>query len=386
MGLTEKEAGYIDSMAKRKIKIAFVAEGMWHAAGMELVLSARANAMCNDLDITFITLDDGKRPDCFPMDSRVTRVYLNVKNCNECRKALYKYLTKHRHDITVSTGGMEFYELYKLNDGSRKIFEFHFSFDISKVWMAQTMSGIRLWLATRIQTARRVWIARHYDMIVALCKSDAQKWRRYTHKVAHIYNPLTIQPTETSTCENKKAIAVGRLHPQKGFDYLIDAWKLVHLQHPEWTLDIYGEGEQRTALQTQIDREQLADVIHLKGQTDDIVSKYVEASIFVLSSRDEAFGLVITEAESCGLPVVTFDCPSAPKELVEDRQNGFVVSLGDTKAMADRINILIENEMMRKRFARHSVRFSQRFSIDTIKEQWFDLYRQQSELLNETSR
>ena len=224
------------------------------------------------------------------------------------------------------------------------------------------------------QTYKRINHARKYDQVVALCKTDQKKWSRYCRHVTYIYNPLTIQTDWHSDCTNKKVIAVGRLHKQKGFDYLIDAWSIIHSEYPDWTLEIYGEGGLRNALQAQIDRNGLSGAVFLKGKTNDIVSKYLDSSIFVLSSRDEAFGLVITEAEACGLPVVTFDCPSAPAELVEDGVNGYVVPMGDVKGLAQRVMNLMGDEEVRKRMGAESVRVAKMYDMSTIAEQWKRLY------------
>ena len=342
-------------MVQHKIRIAYITEGLWHAAGMERVLSLRVNAMCHDLDITFITLDDGSRPDIFPLDQRIERVHLPAKTKAECYAVLSAYFKQHPQDIIVSTGGLESFVLYKLNDGSKKIFEFHFSFNISWVWMGQRRRGLALQIAAWMQTLRRILLAKKYDQLVVLSQSDAKKWRRFVPQTTFIYNPLTIHPQSRSSCEHPKAIAVGRLHYQKGFDYLIKAWQKVAQRYPQWQLDIYGEGELRQRLQQQIDEATLSEVVTLRGATKDIVTKYVDASMFLLSSRDEAFGLVITEAEACGLPVVAFDCPSAPHELVYHGQNGFMVPLGDVDDFADKICKLIADAQLRKAFGTASV-------------------------------
>ena len=362
-------------MVQHKIRIAYITEGLWHAAGMERVLSLRVNAMCHDLDITFITLDDGSHPDIFPLDQRIERVHLPAKTKAECYAALSAYFKQHPQDITVSTGGLESFVLYKLRDGSKKVFEFHFSFNISWVWMGQHRRGLALQIAAWMQTLRRILLARKYDQLVVLSQSDAKKWKRFVPQTIFIYNPLTIHPQDLSSCEHPKAIAVGRLHYQKGFDYLIKAWKKVASRYPQWRLDIYGEGDLHQQLQQQIHEASLSEVVTLRGVTTDIVSKYIDASLFLLSSRDEAFGLVITEAEACGLPVVAFDCPSAPHELVHHRQNGFLVPLGDVDGFADRICDLIGDVNLRKTFGTASIAVAKQFKMETIQEQWMHLYQ-----------
>lgn len=356
------------------IRIAYICNGLYNSAGMERVLTTRANHLCDDFDITFITYNQGDRLDHFALDSRIHRVDIPARNDGEYQFLLSEWLMREKYDITTSTGGSEFFFLHSIKDGSKKIFEFHFSFDISKVWLSGIKNRYKRWFYIKGQTLRRVYHARKYDQVVALCKTDQMKWRRYCKNVTYIYNPLTIQTNIVSNCTNKKAIAVGRLHKQKGFDYLIDAWKYVYQYYPDWILEIYGEGGLRNSLQAQIDKNGLREVVFLKGKTNEITSKYIDSSIFVLSSRDEAFGLVITEAEACGLPIVTFDCPSAPAELVEGGQNGYVVKMGDVKAMANRIIALIENEDLRKSMGKESIRLSRKFEIESISLQWKDLY------------
>ena len=357
-------------------RIAYICNGLYNSAGMERVLTTRANFLCDKFDITFITYNQRNRPDFFAIDPRIHRIDIPANNNKEFRHLLTELLIKEQYDITTTTGGADFIFLHSINDGSKKIFESHFSFDISKVWLSDIQNRWKRELFIWGQTFRRIYHAKKYDQIVVLCKNDKKKWSRYCKNVTSIYNPLTIQTNEMSSLMNPKAIAVGRLHKQKGFDYLIDAWKLLHQKHKDWTLEIYGDGPLRQDLQEQIDYNHLQNVVLLKGKTNNIVNKYLDSSIFILSSRDEAFGLVITEAETCGLPIVTFDCPSAPAELVEDGKNGYVVPLEDVRAMSDKICKLIENEKLRKEMGMKSKELSKKFQKETIMNIWEHLYSQ----------
>lgn len=346
---------------------------MYNNAGMERVLSLRANALCDKFDITFITSDDGSKEEFFKLDKRIKRIYLNFDNKGYKQK-LKKALLENKYDITVSTGGMEFFCLHDIKDGSKKLFEFHFSYDISKVWIGERHKGLLGYVLIKLQTWKRIYHARKYDQIVVLSKTDSKKWKRHCKNVVHIYNPLTITP-KISNCTSKNVIAVGRLNYQKGFDYLIDAWNIVYRKHPDWILNIYGEGEKRKELQEQIDRLNLSKVVILQGKTDHIADKYAESSIFVLSSRDEAFGLVITEAEACGLPIVTFACPSAPAELVENCINGCVINkVGDIQNMAENICKLIEDGNLRKDQGKKSIEVAKKIGEVIIYKKWNTLF------------
>lgn len=346
---------------------------MYNNAGMERVLSLRANALCDKFDITFITCDDGSKEEFFKLDQRIKHIYLN-SGYNGYKQKLEKVLLKNKYDITVSTGGVEFFCLHDIKDGSKKIFEFHFSYDISKVWIGERHKGLLGYLLIKLQTWKRIYHARKYDQIVVLSKTDCEKWKRHCKNVVHIYNPLTIAP-KISNCMNKNVIAVGRLDYQKGFDYLIDAWTFVYRRYPDWTLNIFGEGDKKNELQGQIDKLNLGKVISLKGKTARIADKYAASSIFILSSRTEAFGLVIIEAESCGLPIITFACPSGPAELVDNNVNGYIVNnVGDIKELSDRVCELIEDEKLRKKMGKGSIEVVKRFNINMICEKWILLY------------
>lgn len=357
-------------------KIAIITNYLFNSAGMERVLTDRANALCGEYDITLITHNQGNRPDFFPLDNRVHRIDLNVDGKDDFKKQLSDLLCNKHYDITTSTGGDEMWFLWKIKDGSRKIFEFHFSFDVSRMWMANVRNPIKRWLGIHLQTLHRIYHARHYDLVVALCKTDAKKWQRWCKHVEFTYNPISIHSVVSSPCSENSVVAVGRLDMQKGFDYLIDAWQKVNQRHSNWNLNIWGEGDLRKVLQDQIDTYGLTNKVHLCGRTDDIESKYLNSSIYVCSSRGEAFGLTIAEAEACGLPVVTFACPNAPAELVEDGVTGYVVRrVGDTDGLADRICRLIESGAEKRRIMGAAGRkFAQQFSMDNIMKKWREIY------------
>ena len=355
------------------MKVAYIINGLYDPAGMERVFTIRANYLCNFIDITFITNKQGNRSDYFPLDKRIHRI--DIEGVISYEEKLKKILLENKYDITVSTGGAEFYFLYKIKDGSKKIFVFHFSYDISRVWMSGIKNPIKRNLWIQLQKFRRIFIAKHYDEVVVLTKTDCKKWGRWLSNVTYIYNPLTIMPGKTSMCTNKSVIAVGRLNYQKGFDYLIEAWRIVNRAFPDWKLNIYGEGELRITLQRQIDRYDLSSTVTLCGATNDIIEKYVESSIFVLSSRTEAFGLVITEAEACGLPIVAFNCPSGPQELIEDNKNGYLISsIGNVEFLADRVIKLMSDELLRQNMGHASLDFSKEFKMERIGAKWLKLY------------
>jgi len=147
-------------------------------------------------------------------------------------------------------------------------------------------------------------------------------------------------------------VAAGRLTAQKAFGRLIRAFAAVAGRHPEWTLRIYGAGPQRRALQHVIDGHGLAGRVQLMGRTRDLRGALRGASLFALSSRFEGMPLVILEAFAAGVPVVSFDCPTGPRELIEHGRDGLLVPDGDVRALGAALVRLVEDEPGRRRMGR----------------------------------
>ena len=164
---------------------------------------------------------------------------------------------------------------------------------------------------------------------------------------------------------------MGRIDSQKGYQYLSAIWALVSQQHPDWRLDLYGEGIDRAENQNLIPK---GNNVFAHSQTPDIMDRYKESSILVLTSVYEPFGLVMAEAMSCGVPVVAFDCPYGPSEIITDGENGFLVDCFDVEVFAGKVCQLIEDEGLRLRMGRNAISSVQRFSKDKIIPQWQHLF------------
>lgn len=165
-------------------------------------------------------------------------------------------------------------------------------------------------------------------------------------------------------------VGVGRLAPQKGFDVLIEAFGIAVAHHPDWTLRIFGGGALHGALQAQIENRELTAKVQLAGPTNDLGAELANASIFALSSRREGFPLVLLEAMSKGIAVVSFDCPTGPAEVIEDHVNGLLVDHGDKAAFARALQELMEDEALRKRLGAAAAATASRYTMDVIGPRW----------------
>ncbi|MCD7735651.1 MAG: glycosyltransferase family 4 protein [Lachnospiraceae bacterium] len=219
------------------------------------------------------------------------------------------------------------------------------------------------------------------EKIVVLTKEDQSYYRSQLHlgeKVVQIYNPNSYPEAGNGipyADREPVVLAAGRLTKAKGFDYLLRAWYRIEPQAPGWRLVIAGEGEERDQLEAMIASMNLHQVI-LAGQTETLTDYYEHASLFVLSSRFEGFGMVLTEAMSFGLPVVSFDCKAGPKEIVSSGENGYLVTTGDVDELARCILSLIREPKLRETMGNRARESAKRFDLEPILEQWESLLKE----------
>ncbi len=167
-------------------------------------------------------------------------------------------------------------------------------------------------------------------------------------------------------------IGMGRLSPEKGFDRLIDAWSMIADEHPSWKLRIYGEGPERSQLENLVQR-QATRRVELPGQTTEPEMAYSTATIFVLPSLYEGFPNALLEAMACGLPVISFDCPSGPAEIIRHEVDGLLVPASDTEALAQAMDWLISDSVLRETLGRRAREVSDRFSTAESYRRWEEL-------------
>lgn len=141
-----------------------------------------------------------------------------------------------------------------------------------------------------------------------------------------------------------------------------------------WTLDIYGQGDQTDYRRLMTELGIDSSRCHLNGPVEDVVKAYQESSIFVLSSRFEGFGMVLIEAMACGLPVVSFDCPAGPDEIITDGVDGLLVPSGDVHTLAEKLMVLMSDENLRRRLGQQARQTAQRYEMTTIANQWIALF------------
>lgn len=373
------------------MKIAYCIPGLYNSGGMERVLTLKANYFADVLGYdVIVVLTEGKGKDYYyKLSSRIKVINLDINFDSTYGLPIYirafKQIVKERlfkkklkdtlfyekPDITISLLRREINFLTSIKDGSIKIGEIHFGRDNFR-----TLEEYRLPQSVRIFLAKR-WInsfikkVKKLDSFVVLTHEDKEKWSELNN-ITVIHNPLTFYPAETSDCSSKQVIAAGRYVPIKRFDHLIEAWAIVSQKHIDWTLQLYGAGN-REQYQSLMEKYQLRNCF-INPPAPDIEQKYCDSSIFVLSSKNEGFGMVIIEAMACGVPPVSYDCPCGPKDIITDQEDGLLVESGNISMLAEKIIYLIENEEIRKEMGQSARIKSQQFLIDNIGKKWDELF------------
>ncbi len=230
---------------------------------------------------------------------------------------------------------------------------------------------------THVRPGLAAAIRRDYgklDALTVLTDADRADYAGLLHgartRVARIPNALPTLDGGTSALDRRVVVAAGRLNPQKGFDLLIPAFARVARERPDWQLRIYGNGPERARLRQLVADHDLHASVFLMGATRRLGAAMASASLFVLSSRFEGFGMVILEAMSKGLPVVSFDCPRGPGELIDDGRDGVLVPPEDGDALAAALVALIDDEERRRAFAAAALRKAEQYRAEAVRAQW----------------
>ena len=376
----------------QKLKIVYVTPALYMAGGVERVLTLKANYFAEHFgyDITIILTEGKGKPFFYPLSPKINvinldihfeelwtcsflkKIWVYLKKQRLFKKALTAELMRIRPDITVSLLRREINFLNDIKDGSRKIGELHVNRANYRNFSTQNV-GIVKRLFAKFWSHNLVAHLHRLDKLVVLTEKDREAWVELNNVVA-IPDPLSLYPIGISPLTEKRVVAVARYSHEKGIDLLLKAWSIVEKRVSDWRLDVYGDGN-RTPY------NQLIEDLHidnsrcvLHGRTDNVEAEYVNSSIFVLSSRFEGFGMVLTEAMACGLPVVSFDCPWGPRSIITDGDDGLLVENGNVEALAGSLTRLMDDADLLQRMAVRGVKNVQRFSVDYIAECWKELF------------
>lgn len=216
-----------------------------------------------------------------------------------------------------------------------------------------------------------LWLSRYY---ITQTKSDMEAFineLQVACPITYIYNPCIGEiQCDGYDGESKTIVTAGHFYHTKGYDLAVEVAKIVFYKHPDWKWEFYGEGERLDIVKSLVKEYELEQNIIFCGRTSRIIEAYKNSAMYVMTSRSEGFGLVLTEAKSCNLPTVAFDVDFGPREIIEHEVSGYLVEAFDIETMAQRICELIEDKEKRLSFSRHAKDNLSLFSLETFEYKW----------------
>ncbi len=355
-------------------KICFIISDISKCGGTERVCLTIANELCRrGYNIHILSLLYKGLP-FFAFDKRIT-FHTLLKNAIE-KKFVYK----------------RWYKKYKIKYILHKI--------RADIVIDTTLSDLVAKSVTGISIRYMLWVNFSYDFAISYKPhSDAINFIKdkdctlitLTNKDKELYiqrgmrsdnvhcisNPITFDIPPYAARNSKTILSVGRFSYEKGFDLLLKAWSRIEKECPDWTLELWGDDGTSDGSIHQLKDELKLKHVQINGRTNNINDIFANAGIYVLPSRSEGFGLVLIEAASMSLPLIAFDCPNGPKEIIANNWDGILVEANDIEKMANAILKLIQNPNMRIEMGNNAHTMSYRYNTKAIGDIWDKLLMQE---------
>ena len=361
------------------MKLLYITNGIKGSGGLERVLAIKASYLADKFNykVHILTLNDGNNEQFFKFSPNITFHDIKVSGNPvtyfiKYRRGIKNTIKKIKPDvISVCDDGLKGM-LFPILIGKKipVIYERHVSKQIElgadKLSLLQQLT---VNLKFRLMNAG----GKRFHKFIVLSKGNLKEWNFNNLQV--ISNPLPFNASEVSTLKNKKVLAVGKQSYQKGYDRLIDSWKIVQQQHPDWQLEIYGKQDSCLGLEIKTNQLDLSETLCFYPPEKNIEEKYKEASIYVMPSRFEGFGMVLIEAMSFGVPCVSFDCPYGPADIIKNGEDGLLVKNGNIQHFSKAIIELIEKKEKRIKMGANAKENIKRYAPDAIVPLWDDLFK-----------
>lgn len=358
------------------MKITLIISKMSNSGGTERVMSILTSELVKrNYIITIIAASDSIKETFYPLDPRVNLIKANIlgRIRNPLLKLLYfpfailklrKAVLSTKPDIVISfvdiLNIMSIISLYKTN--IPVIVTEHFALGVKKIGF--------IWEFLRKQT----YI--HTKAIAVITPQDKIFFpASLQDKISVVYNPVIKSGlVKTNYIDlNYELISAGRLVSGKGFDILIRTFSKIENSFPTLKLNIYGSGPELKNLNSLIGSLRLENKVFIHQPVDNIIEKMVKSDIFVLASKSESFGMVIAEAMSAGVPVISTDCPNGPGNIIQNKINGILVQNENADEISENIKLLLQDANLRKVIGTNALMITEKFSIDKFMKSWDEI-------------
>ena len=371
------------------MRILYLTNQTYLHGGIEKVLSQKANYFAGQLgaDVYIVTHNQQGNLPVYPISSNIQLQdlginyidgvsYFHPKNLLKIRqhkKALKKTIREIRPDVIISCSfGPDFYFIPALEKHLPKIKEFH----SSRYYYAKNPNTLK----DKILGELTKKAEQKYDQLVVLNNSEEQFY--HNRNIAVIPNPTEIS-AKRAMVTSKKILAAGRISPVKNFGELIEIFAKVAQDFPDWELHFFGEDYLGTQaiLEQKIKVFSLEEQVKFRGITSDLKGEMEQYSIYAMTSETECFPMVLLEALSVGLPVISYDSPTGPKHILRNNEDSFLVPYKEPEDLdplyldifANQLTQLMENQNLRQEMGLKGSKNAQRFNVDTVMLQWKNL-------------
>lgn len=362
------------------MKLLYIVPNINNEGGVARVLSVKTNYLVEKFgyEVHILTQNDGFHPLFYSFNCNIVYHDLVLKVnyfqfFNSFSKGLKTKIKAIQPDvIIVCDNGLKAYSIpFILKNKVPLVLEMH-----SSKFIAEGESENRF--LTKVASScvnifKRIAIKK-YDRFVVVTNESISEWNIKNTIV--IPNPLWFASEKSMALENKKVIAVGRHTYEKGFDRMLQIWKKVIQKHPDWTLEIYGKSDGKVDLRLLAANLSISENVTFHELVQNINEKYSDASFFLMTSRFEAFGMVLIEAMACGLPCVAYDCPCGPRAIISKNQDGFLIENDNESDYVKAVETLIENASLRREMGKKAKLSSEKYNIQTIMETWNQLFNE----------
>ena len=355
------------------MKLVFIVPNINNEGGVARVLSIKINYLINKFgyEIHIITQNKGNFPLFYNFNQKV--VFHDILLNKNSILFLYSYKKQIKNlindlnptHIIVADNGLKAFFLPFILCKYNLFLEIHSSLYIEEV------SNQNQFLKY-LQRKLKILLANKFSASIFESTENKLEWKSKNAIV--IPNPLWFSAAKKSSLKNKKVIAVARHNYEKGLDRLLKIWVEVIKKHPDWHLEIYGNNAQKMDLSKMASDLQITKNCTFLKPVKNIDTKYLDASIFALTSRFEAFGMVLIEAMEAGLPCIAYDCPCGPRTIINNNKNGFLIKDGNKTDYILKLNELIENENLRIEMGKNAVNSIKKYHLEPIMKQWTDLF------------
>lgn len=366
------------------MRILFTTDQIYLHGGIEKVMAEKANWFAENSghEVFILTTEQKGLPPCYPLSSKINVIdigvnylryksyfhYQNIIKIPKHFRRWKKTIRKINPDVLISCNyAFDFYWIPFCMKSIPKLKEYH----SSRYFEHQAKSTYGL---------KKKWLSMFNEYIeskftkLILLNSDEVPFYKSKNTVV-ISNPIQRKTEKSAVLDNKKAIAAGRIVAIKGFDVMISVWENVVKKCADWELHIYGQGEEFYIYQlnTQIKKAQLENNVFIHPATDRLDLAMLDSSLYLMTSKTECYPMVLIEALTLGLPVLTFDCPTGPRHIVKNGVTGLLTPDQDIDAMAIKVIELIQNESFRKQLGRNAYREAIWFQQEHVMKSWEEL-------------